>query len=194
MNEKPLFEWLIHGSITVTWWLWLSIGVLALLCINTAYCTIDSIIRKTEGTDIILKISPQVIHIGFGLIIFAHLLTALYDTHYFLVAGKGDTIRVEGTKTVTLSQIIYNLKGGYITDMKLKVVTDKQESLQISPNNPIRVGSSWVYLKQLLFKGSPHAVIEISRDPGAVWALAGGILFAIGTATLSLRKISTSVT
>lgn len=194
MNEKPLFDWLTEEPIAVTWWLWLSIVILAFLCLNTAFCTIDSLIKKTEGKDIILRISPQVIHIGFGLIIFAHLLTAMYDTHYFLVAAEGDTIRVEGTKMVTLSKIIFNLKAGYITDMKLQVVTDNQESLQISPNNPIRAGNSWIYLKNLLFKGSPLAVIEISRDPGAVWALTGGILFAIGAATLSIRKISTSVT
>jgi hypothetical protein len=39
-------------------------------------------------------------------------------------------------------------------------------------------------------KPYPQAVLlQINREPGALWALSGGILFIIGTVTLVLLKI-----
>jgi len=35
----------------------------------------------------------------------------------------------------------------------------------------------------------PVAMIEVSREPGAPWALAGGILFIAGMVTLLFLKI-----
>jgi hypothetical protein len=45
-----------------------------------------------------------------------------------------------------------------------------------------------VYLKSFELQDRPVALLMVNRDPGAVWALAGSVLFMIGTTiTLALK-------
>ncbi len=76
LHEMPLFEWMTENSLDVVWWLWASVGVLSLLTANTLFCSIESVLKKRGTKNLLLILSPQVIHIGFLFILLAHLLSS----------------------------------------------------------------------------------------------------------------------
>jgi uncharacterized membrane protein len=45
-----------------------------------------------------------------------------------------------------------------------------------------------VYLKSFDLQDRPIAFLMVNRDPGAVWALAGSVLFIIGTSIILVLK------
>jgi hypothetical protein len=46
-----------------------------------------------------------------------------------------------------------------------------------------------VYLKQMSLNPTPRALVEISYEPGAMWALIGGMLFSVGTVLLVTLRL-----
>jgi hypothetical protein len=73
---------------------------------------------------------------------------------------------------------------GFPTGMSAKVIIYKNGikilNATISPNHPTFYNKMGFYLKNVRPYPYPTALIEISRDSGALWALAGGILFFVG--------------
>ncbi|MBI5408296.1 MAG: hypothetical protein HZA14_02915 [Nitrospirae bacterium] len=59
----------------------------------------------------------------------------------------------------------------------------------IKPNEPsLRMGFN-VNVKDIRGHPEKAVLLQISREPGAVWALAGGIFFMVGVITLIALKI-----
>jgi hypothetical protein len=58
----------------------------------------------------------------------------------------------------------------------------------LGPNAPLFYQGMGVYLKSFDLQDRPVAFLMVSRDPGAVWALAGSILFMIGTTIILVLK------
>ena len=56
------------------------------------------------------------------------------------------------------------------------------------PNKPSIYKGLGVYVKDLRAYPEKMVLLELSREPGAVWALIGGILFMIGTIMLIILK------
>jgi len=195
MNGSPLFSWLLEKPISLTWWLWLGIVLLLFTVINTLVCTALAILRKGEGKDWVLRLSPQIIHMGFCFIMLAHLLSSYAGLHGYVFMREGDTVRLDSQSRIILSQIDYRLNSGYITEMSAHIDLIKggdRKRYIISPNNPAFHKGFGIYIQRVSFRGGPAALIEISRDPGALWALGGGVLFLLGTIALTLRKLQLS--
>src|SRR3972149_955922 len=64
INEMPLFMWLSKNSsdLDKSFWIYLLLGVIGLLCINTAVCSIDAVIRRLTWKRLVEVLSPQVLH------------------------------------------------------------------------------------------------------------------------------------
>jgi cytochrome c biogenesis protein ResB len=60
---------------------------------------------------------------------------------------------------------------------------------RIMPNKPFFQKGVGVYVRDLRAFPEKILLIEMSREPGAIWALAGGIVFMIGTLTLIIFKM-----
>ena len=59
----------------------------------------------------------------------------------------------------------------------------------IRPNNPsVQMGFN-VNLKDLRLYPHKEVLLQINREPGAMWALIGGVLFMTGIVTLVLLRI-----
>jgi len=58
----------------------------------------------------------------------------------------------------------------------------------LGPNAPLFYKGVGVYLKSFDLQDRPVAFLMVSRDPGAVWALAGSVLFMIGTVIILMLK------
>jgi hypothetical protein len=188
IHAAPMFVWLIHQPLQITWWLWGLIGILSVLTFNTLFCSIESVVKKHKVTRWLLLISPQIIHIGFLFILLAHLLSATGGYQVFAAAQEGSMLRVSDNAVLRIKDIdIQTDHNGYISDWKVSIEYLKgiSEVLSdtIAPNNPSTQMGFNINVKDL--RAYPESVLlQISREPGAVWALAGGILFMIGIFTL----------
>ena len=194
IHSTPMFEWLKIQPIAITWWLWSLIGVLTLLTVNTLFCSVESIIKKRKVTRWLLLISPQIIHIGFLFMLFAHLMSATGSYQKFAVAQEGSMLRISDNVVLKVKDInIQSDLNGYITDWKVGIeyLKEGKELLAdtILPNSPsLRTGFN-INVKDLQAYPYEAVLLQVSREPGAVWALAGSVLFMVGIITLIALKI-----
>ena len=194
LQTTPLFEWLAESPPGITWWLFASIVILSFLTANTLLCSLDSLVRKRGSRNWLLTISPQVIHIGFLFILLAHLLSSYDSFQGMTEATKGTSIQLPNGVIALFDDIRTDIDpAGFINDWSADVryFRDGRElaSDSLRPNSPSFIEGLSLYIKTVRFEPFPTALIQISRDPGAPWALAGGVLFLIGMITLLLLKI-----
>jgi len=194
IHSAPMLEWLKIQPVPVTWWLWGAIGILALLAVNTLFCSFESIIKKRKVTQWLLLISPQVIHIGFLFMLLAHLLSAAGSYQNFTVATEGNIFRMSDDTVLKIKDIHIQVDhDGYINDWKVGIEyfrKGKGSSAEtIAPNHPSLLMGLNINVKDLQAYPYKAVLLQISREPGAVWALAGSILFMVGIMTLIALKI-----
>jgi len=194
VHSMPLLKWMEQQPLKVTWWLWGSVILLCALAANTLFCTVDSLIRKRRVTQWLLLISPQIIHAGFLFMLLAHLLSSLGGFKSFEVAMEGRRISMPDNSELEIRQIHLSVDPyGHLIDWRVDVgylINGEMvgEDL-LRPNKPIFRNGVGFYVKDLRALPYKMILIEVSREPGAVWALAGGILFMTGILTLIVLRM-----
>lgn len=194
LHSVPLFQWLAGNSYSITWWLWAAIGVISLLTANTILCSIESVLKKKSARQWLLVISPQVVHIGFLFMLLAHLLSGYASFRGTAVVYENAGLSLPNGNSVLFRKIDADMDPrGYMRDWSADIEYYKDGRLlkadRIKPNSPSLQDDFGVYIKNVQFQPYPVAMIEVSKEPGAVWALIGGILFMAGMLTLLLFKI-----
>ena len=194
LRTVPLFQWMTENSSGITLWLWAAIGVVSLLTANTLLCSIESVVKKKSARQWILVISPQVVHIGFLFILLAHLISGYSSFRGTAVVYENSGLRLPNGKYVLFRKIdVYMDPMGYMKDWSADIEYFKEgrslKSDRIRPNSPSLQDGLGIYIKNIQLQPYPVAMVEVSREPGAVWALIGGILFMSGMITLLLFKI-----
>ena len=193
MNSMPLFQWMLKSSPSVTWWLWASVVVMGLLVLNTVCCSVDALIKKRQGRHWLLVASPQIIHMGFMLMLLAHLLDASGGFKARVMAGEGQQFRLPGGGGMRIERINqeFSPQGrplDYFADAKFFARDGKlAREHRIAPNKPAFFKGMGFYVMGI--HGDNTAHIEVTKVPGAPWALAGGVLFSLGTVALVALKI-----
>lgn len=182
-GNTPLFLWLAHGPLALTWWLWAAIFVLIILAVNTVCCSIESIRRKKGGLPGLL--APQAMHAGFLLFLVAHLMSTLGASK--LVGGlpEGYLARLPSGFSLFMGEV----EAGARPRAEVELLSSGGGVLKrgvLAPNHPVFFKGYGIYLQDVIMNPIPAAVIEISREPGAPWALSGAILFALGIALMAL--------
>lgn len=194
LRTMPLFDWIGEQPAGTTWWLWGLIGLLSLLTVNTFFCSVESIIKKRRVTQWLLLISPQVIHIGFLFVLLAHLLSSLYAYEKMTTIYEGALIKLDDSMALKIKDIDVDIDYyGYISDWKVDVAyVSKGTTIvedSIKPNDPSDKQGLNINVKNVRPYPRKVAYLQISYEPGARWALVGGILFMIGIVTLIALKI-----
>lgn len=189
----PLFQWLRTNSISITWWLWAAIGVLSLLAANTLLCSLESVVKKRGARHWLLVLSPQVIHAGFLFILLAHLLSSYGSFKGMAYVSGGTMLQLPDGPEVLFSEISASIDpSGYITDWSASVKYFRAGreigSGEVLPNQPSFREGFGIYIKTVRPGPVPTALIEVSREPGALFALIGGIMFLVGMTTLLILK------
>lgn len=192
IHSLPLFDWLMEQDPRATWWLWGCIGLLCLLTLNTFVCSVESIIKKRTSEKWLMIISPQVVHIGFLFMLLAHLLSSMGGLKSMGVAEEGGILTLPGG-TFQIARInISTDPNGYIVDWSVEA-DYRSESGQrrevLLPNKPFFQDGLGIYVRDLRAAPAKEILIEVSREPGALWALIGGILFLAGILTLIALRI-----
>lgn len=196
MNEMPLLRWMLANGPGATWWLWASVAIIVALAVNTIACSARSIIRKPANVRWPLLISPQIIHMGLIFMLLAHLISSWSSFKGTSMAQEGSMLGITRDLAIRLKHVDVTMsREGYPLDYSAKVdflgSGGVMQSETISPNHPSFYDGFGVYLKSIepADTGGINCLIEVHRDPGAPWALAGGVLFTLGTVLLFRLKI-----
>lgn len=193
IHSQPLLQWLIEQPARVTWWLWGSVGILGILVFSTIFCSVDSLIKKRGAENLIAIISPQIIHAGFLFLLLAHLATSIGGFKSFGVAGEGTILGMPGNALLRIENInALADSSGYILDWSVNVeyrLDGKTTKDLILPNKPFFRKGIGVYVKDVRVFPGKGILIEVSREPGAVWALIGAILSTTGILALLFFRI-----
>lgn len=188
INAMPLFVWLREVPVGISWWLWLCVALLALLVLNTLFCSADTLWSRWSRAGLIPLLAPQLIHAGFLLIVLAHLLSAIGGYKQSLEVYEGAVAQLPDGRPFGVAAIkVTGSPMGMPTGFSSELVTDLYHPLErvsISPNHPWFSGGYGVYIKQAEAYPFPRALFEIHREPGAGMALAGALLFTVGNILL----------
>ena len=189
IHSLPLFRWIIDQELSATWWLWGAVGVLAVMAANTLTCSIDSVVKKRSTRQWLLIVSPQIIHLGFLFMLVAHLVTGLQGFKGMAVAAEGMEVRLPNDLVVRVSRISVSVgQDGSLSDWAVDIAYRAGGTVvgedRLRPNSPSFRGGIGIYVKDLRPFPQKLVLLEISREPGALWALIGGVLFMVGTVAL----------
>ena len=193
VHSMPLLEWMREQPVKSTWWLWASMGLLLVLSANTLVCSIDSIVKKRKVVQWMLLISPQIVHIGFLFMLVAHLSSAAGAFKIFAAGTEGTPLEMPDNSVLQIKAIAMSFDSyGYLSDWAVDVEwyngqVMKQDRLM--PNKPMFHEGVGVYVKDLRAFPSKMVLLELSREPGAVWALVGSIFFMTGMIALLVLKM-----
>lgn len=187
IDDAALFKWLSDsGQIDKTWWIYSFVLLFALMGASTAACTIDALIRIKDrrGYALITGLSPQVLHMGVMFVMLGHLLTAWHGIREDIKIDKAQTVSIGQTISMELVDVrAITDSAGNDLDWEAKLIIggagiDKDAVLR--PARPVFVEGMGLFIKSIDTGKSPSALIRVTRDPGAVWSLIGGVLICIG--------------
>lgn len=188
LNDFPLFHWLGAAPLSVSWWLWGTIVLLALMVMNTVLCSIEAIRRRRGRINLPLLLAPQLMHLGFLLIVLAHLLSARGGAKEAMRLFEGSDLRFPGGSSVVLESMEVKADHrGMPVDYRARMrVVERGNSVPVvvAPNAPLFHDGLGIYLKHVEPFPVPTAFVEIHREPGAGWALAGALIFMLGNGIL----------
>ncbi len=188
INTMPLLVWLREAPVGVSWWLWLTVVLLALLVLNTILCSSDMLWSRWGRAGMMPLLAPQLIHAGFLLVVLAHLLSAYGGYMQQVEVSEGEVARLPDGRQFGVSGLeVVMSPMGMPARFSAELVTNLRnpaERVTISPNHPWFSGGYGVYIKQA--EGYPYrrALLEIHREPGAGMALAGALIFMLGNVLL----------
>ncbi len=186
LNEGSLFSWLLKNDLKVTWWLWGAVTSSFLLGLNVLACSLESLLKGIS----LRRITPQLFHLGFGLILLAHCASFFGFKRVQVALAPGMSFTLPETKTeVKLVDLGFETSRGYVSNYWVEVFYDSgkhQGKALVAPNRPLFLNGYGVYLKGFV---SSHAVVlEVTREPGVALALAGALVFLVGSCLLCWFK------
>jgi len=196
MNDDILFHWMrdiASARLVYTWWFFAALAALVLLTINTLMCSMQAVMGRWSRADFLLRISPQIVHIGFLMILLAHLLGAGWGYRLSGMMPEGAYAPLPEERALRLVKIqVQKDAEGYVTDWSAEIDLFENNvrvmTGTLGPNQPFFHNGEGIYLKNLNFERGPAAFLVIAKDPGAIWALAGGVLFMFGSILLLVLK------
>jgi hypothetical protein len=192
INHLPLVVWLRTFPFPITWWLWVTILLLALLAVNTVLCTIDSLRTRWGKTSLHFLLAPHLMHAGFLLIVLAHLASAVGGFSQQAPVPEGGGIGFPDGTRLQVARVDATMGPmGFPLDFRGEIRHQKADGMTvtvISPNNPYFYRGFGVYLKDVIVAEQRGALLEIHREPGAGLALAGAIFFLAGNLVVVARR------
>lgn len=196
MNDSLLFDWvgrIAFRNLWQSWWFFAALAGLLLLTINTIVCSLQAVRGRWSRADFFLRIAPQIIHAGFLFILLAHLLGAGWGYKLSGMMPEGGFARLpEGRALALVNVDVQTDAAGHMQDWSAEVsLYENNEVVKrgtLGPNKPLFHKGVGVYLKSLDFERGPAALLMINKDPGAIWALVGSVLFMLGSITLLAFK------
>jgi hypothetical protein len=165
MNEMMLQDWIgtyLFDRPDVTWWLPPLLGILTLLGINTAVCTIKRVnviwqSRKSlDGKTFFHRLTPSLIHCFFLVIMTGHLVTFTAGSWQRIPLKKGGTVSIDTTlpplKIDSISHEFYPPESALdrrISGTSLSIHGDSGKKFKLSYLSPVSYGRYHILLDMI---------------------------------------------
>ena len=188
INAMPLLAWLGETAMAASWWLWVTVVLLVLLAVNTVVCSCCFLASRRGRAGLAALAGPQLVHAGFLLVILAHLISSAGGSKQQLEVGEGMAAllpdgRQFGVAAVDAVLAPSGMPVGYTCEL-VPDLSRPDMRVTISPNHPWLNNGYGVYIKHAEAYPFRRAFLEIHREPGAPMALAGAVVFTVGTVLL----------
>jgi len=139
INEIALFKWIAQSPASETWWVWTVLALLAVLAVNTVFCSADTIISRISKGGILRLIAPQLMHAGFLLVATAHLVSAIGGEKEGGQIIQGMTVQLPDSSSLRFDSIkVATGMYGMPTEYSAKITHISQtgtKQAEISPNH-----------------------------------------------------------
>ena len=170
----------------------IAVTLLAVLALNTLLCSIDSLRMKWQKGSFLVRIVPQLMHLGFLFIMIAHLQSAYGGFKQAMQVETGSSINFpDGSHIVFTGFAATYSKMGMPTAFSATLEcrsAGKVASAVISPNHPFFHLGHGVYIKDIAPPPMKAALVEVHKEPGAFMALTGGAIFTVANLVLLARR------
>jgi cytochrome c biogenesis protein ResB len=196
MNDDLLYTWAdrtAFDNLWYTWWFFAAVAGLVLLTINTLVCSLQAVREKWSRSNALLRVSPQIIHIGFLFILLAHLLGAGWGYKISGALPEGAVAQLPERKALYLRAVHADMDPrGFPKDWSAEVTLIENNqpvaSGTLGPNRPLLYKGIGIYMKSFELEPRAYAVLLVAKDPGSIWALVGGMIFMMGSLSLLALK------
>ncbi|WP_298434180.1 cytochrome c biogenesis protein ResB [Geobacter sp.] len=193
LNAMPLFAWLGQAPFAASWWLWGALLLLGLLVLNTVLCSVETLREGWGARRLLQLLAPQLMHLGFLLIVLAHLLSARGGEKEAMEVAEGSVLAFPDGSSVRVTALSTTPGPmGMPADFSAGIVATAggcRTTATVRPNHPFFHNGVGIYLKHVEPYPFPVGYVELHREPGAGWALAGALLFTAGNvALLAVRR------
>ncbi len=184
INDFPLFHWLTDNNAHIgkTYWIYCQVVLMAALALNMVICTIDELIQRLTAHNLVLKLSPHILHAGVILVLFGHLVSGGFGYKKDIPARAGETIVVEDMQ-VDIKKVDLVQKEGEDQrrwNVKISIVDGTHTITKITgPASPVFINGIGIFAKSA--EESGKVLLGIVRDPGVKWEIGGAIIFMIGS-------------
>lgn len=183
LNDVPLLLWLRHAPLLFSWWLWAAVALVALLSLNALVCSIEGLRKKGRS------IAPHLMHAGFLCIVIAHLFSAYGGFKDQVEVTEGSILGFGGREPVRVERIDGEVgEMGMMTSYRASMRVGSGAPVVVQPNRPLFHDGFGIYLKDVVLSPRPTALLEIHREPGAIPALIGALIFTAGNLMLLAQR------
>ena len=219
INDRGFLAWAAtwgSESLSVTLWLFILVGLMALLSVNTFVCTTNRVItlvrfrhRFKSPWRFFLKFGPHVMHYAMLIMFLGYLVSYLYaGTHLGKVLLPGKSITVDQV-SMTLKDIDIDYYDGErmphfqrrairVTGTLLFSDGNHKKVQRLSYNRPALFKGYSVHLrgfgpktKSGMNTGRSYITITVKKDPGMKFYFAGMVFFTLGLFMYTGEKIHT---
>ncbi len=218
INDRGFLAWAAtwgSESLSITLWLFILVGLMALLSVNTFVCTTDRVItlirfrhRFKSAWRFFLKFGPHVMHYAMLIMFLGYLVSYLYSgTHLGKVLLPGKTITVDRV-SITLKKLdIDYYEGDRMPHFQKRAIAvsaalefsdgETHKSGVLSYNRPALFRGYSVHLRGFkprskssgMSTGRRYITITVKKDPGMKFYFAGMGFFVLGLFMYTGEKI-----
>ncbi len=184
INDLPLMKWLSRNTEhhSTTFWIYGLVLLMAGLFVNMAVCTVDSLAHRFSLKGIVQKISPHIMHAGVLLVLFGHLMSAVFGSRMDVPLLPGEGISVSGT-AIHLERVEFVKRPGEDqARWRVHLRADDGEkvtSLIAEPASPAFQRKVAIFAKSAEENG--RVLLGLVNDPGVRWQIWGAVAFILGS-------------
>ena len=182
INDIPLLSWLTEnaGDKEKFFWIYLLIGLMALLWICTLICSLDAVIKRVRRGNLIRVLSPQILHLAVLFVILGHGISAVSGYKLDVPMDLNIPQQVKGF-SMTVHDIQFRKDPGesstrWIVNLE---VNGTRHVLEVG--KPAFSGGVGFFAKSAQ-KRKMKTIIGVIYDPGVIWEIIGAVLYGISAA------------
>jgi hypothetical protein len=184
-----LFPWLMEQGLATTWWIWGMITTMALLAVNTAVCSVDTIIKKRGKVALLRLLAPQVVHLGVLVMLLGHMLTSASGIRDEAVLRTGDVFDIDGAASFKVERIVVDPSTDAGVTWEVRGLwSDDNSTSVIKPSFPVYHKGVWIFIKSA--DTDPLQTILMARgDTGVFFMWGGSFIFLLGSLMFLLVRL-----